>query len=152
MRASLRIAHLAVAVLMLVSLFLPLAWASSGTGDYLMGVYFVLFSWSAVPHLMVRFSDLQIGHLVLLSYVVFAGGFVLLTFCSLLSVALARSWLRVVCRTVAAITLLSSLLLASMGTSFLDIGFWLAVGLVGIAGLIELIEYVGSRSKRSPGS
>jgi hypothetical protein len=100
---------------------------------------------------MVRFSDLQIGHLVLLSYVVFAGGFVLLTFCSLLSVALARSWLRAVCRTVAAITLLSSLLLASMGTSFLDIGFWLAVGLVGTAGLIELIECVGSRSRKSPG-
>jgi hypothetical protein len=149
----LQITRLALALLMLLMLVLPVPWAFYESGHSLIGLYFVLGSWSLIPELVAWPPHLGLPHLILLSMVAFAGGFTVLVLSILLSAALAQPWFRWVRGTLVAVTLVSALLLACVwpSSSFVDVGFWLAVGLVGIAGLIELIEYVGSRSRKSPG-
>jgi hypothetical protein len=149
-----RIIRLVLALLMLLMLVLPIPWASYGSGHLLIGLWFALGSWALVPAVMVS-ASLNLGHLIVLSQICFSGGFALLIVPNLLSAVLAHPWLRRVRRALLAVTLGSAIFVGLMWPrppNFeLLLGFWLAVGLVGSAGLIELIEYVGSRSRKSPG-
>lgn len=140
--------HLALVVLMLLMLVIPLPWASSETGDYLIGLYFVVSPWGLIPRLVLWPPTL--GHFLSLNWLFFSGGFAFLILANLLSAVstqLSLGWLR---RTLVVIILLSALLLGLwLSSVFLDIGFWLAAGLVGIDGLIELVVYLKSGSERS---
>lgn len=169
MSKHLPVVHFMLAMLMLLMLFLPLPWVSYGSGHYLSGWYFVLAMLAAIPTLpmALRWPSLRLEeHLIylilttgyLLSYISFAGGFVLLILSNLLSAALVQPWRGWLRRALIVLTLASGLVVGLTWPrepySELFIGFWLAVGLVGIAGLIELVGYIKSRSKESlsPGS
>ncbi len=138
---------------MLVTLFLPLPWASYGSGDYLTSWYFIYICWWYIPNIPRMVRHLH-PHLFLApSWIVFAGGFVFLTLYYLLSAAFAQLQLKRLGRIIAPITLPSALLVGltwpRSPESKLLVGFWLAAGVVGIAAVIEVIEML--RSKKGMG-
>ena len=140
-----QVVHVVLAALMLLILVLPVPWASYGSGHYLIGLRFVSLSWTLIPALVVLPSHLHPGHFLLLNWLLFSGGLVLLIFANLFSTAITRPWLDWLRRAAVGITLLSALPVALTWPrptdSGLFVGFWLAVGLVGIAGLIEIAAY-----------
>ncbi len=144
--------HLTLGILMLVTLFLPLPWASYGGGHGFTTLHFILFSWSLIPYIPpVRFHDPRL--FLILSLIIFAGGFVFLTLYYLLSVAFAQLRRKRLNRIAAPITLLSALVVGLMWPrspeSKLLAGFWLTAGMAGIAAVIEVIEML--RSKKGMG-